>query len=163
MKLLDGQLNIDNFNPIRDNEKWILQLKNINLFKLMQNINAKGFSATGLLKGKIPIIQKQGRLFIQNASLSSKSSGTLRYLYDNTPNFFEGDELELETISMALKNYHYDTLELKLNGPLDGDIDVSIIGKGVNPDLYGARRISLNLKTKAKLKPLFKNIIKAQQ
>lgn len=155
---LGGQFTVERFNPLQNNQTWTIKGKGADLWKLTKTLDIQGLTGTGKMTATLPVTKRDGKLHIEQGIIENDGSGVLRYLYSRTPDFFEGDELELETIRMTLENYHYETLKVILNGPVGGEVDVLIIGRGRNPELFGAREVSLHLKTKTYLAPFLKNI-----
>lgn len=158
--MLGGRFTIENFNPLPEGQQWIIDVESIDLWQVTEALALEGLTGTGFLNARIPVLKKDGRLFIQSGVIESDEPGIIRFIYKDPPSFFEGDEFELETIRMALENYHYDSLEVRIGGPLDGEADILIIARGHNPQLFEKRPVTLHLKTKARLMPLLENAIK---
>jgi hypothetical protein len=54
----------------------------------------------------------------------------------------------------ALEDFHYDRIELGLDGDLRGDMDVALHLRGSNPNLQGGRPVELNVNVDARLADL---------
>ena len=119
----------------------------------------EGLFLHGKLKGSLPIKIKDGEAFIQDGTLKSTGAGIIKFTPSKTPAFLNGDDLHLETARMALDNYHYEFFEIRIDGPLAGEVKMTINARGYNPDLFEKRPIALNLNLEAPLKPFFRNIL----
>lgn len=138
-----------------------LVLSGISLGDVSTSLTIDGLSMEGRLKGSLPIKFKEGKAYIEDGVLSNDGAGTIYYSPSKIPAFLQGEDMSLETARMALENYSFDLFEIRLNGPLEESMNVTINARGYNPGLLEKRPIAINLNTTAALGPLFSNILEA--
>ncbi len=136
-----------------------LTLAGINLGDVSTTLTLDGLSMEGNLKGILPIKFKEGIAYIEDGVLTNDGAGTIYYSPSKIPAFLQGDDMSLETAHLALENYNFDFFEIRLNGPLNENMDVTINARGYNPGLLEKRHVAINLNTTAALGPLFSNIL----
>lgn len=117
----------------------IVDIKDVSLGELIAELGNEDLSVTGQINGELPIYVDgvsvkvdSGRLEIANGGIVSFKSKGLD---------LAGERNETAGLAAkALKNFHYESLSLDINGPLDGDIKIGAVFTGYNPNvLYGTR------------------------
>jgi hypothetical protein len=104
-----------------------LALAHVDVATLTQEMNVKGLNATGEVQGRFPLIFTKLGGRIENGELTASKPGVIRYDggFDQT-----GGAAKLAF--GALRAFRYDSLGLKLNGDLGGDLVTQIAFSGVN-------------------------------
>lgn len=101
--------------------------------------------AEGALNGIIPIKFTEKGIVIDDAQLSSIGKGVLRYRSASAAQSLKQSGESAEILAQALEDFRYDDLDIRLDGPLDGEIIANAQINGSNPNLYNGKRIELNV------------------
>lgn len=156
---LEADLLGGHIEALQNKDRQILSLKDIDLKKFLSALGHPEIQGQGKIKGTIPLIRKDGKITIENALISSDGEGTVKLQYGEAMDFLQGDTFEVETTKLALENYHYDTLDIRLNGPLDEPLMVTLNARGRNPDILDSHPVILNIQTKISLKELLGQLL----
>jgi hypothetical protein len=92
--------------------------------------------------------------------LESEKGGTIRYK-GKLPGISENQNIQF--ISEALENYHYDSLDSTLNYLPDGTLNIALALKGKNPELMNGRQINFNLNVEENIPSLLKSLSIAKE
>jgi len=166
----NGRLNIsdlktsgpgfDVFVPQADQQKTLLQIRSIELQELLQLFGNKQWSGNGTLDGNAIVEKSENTAKIKQLSLTNKGNGVLKI---TDPAFFallDMEDLEKETMKLALENFHYDLLEIKAEGRLPNAIKIKVFGKGKNPILMQGQPFSLDFEITPNFSAITKEITK---
>ncbi|MGB0907364.1 MAG: intermembrane phospholipid transport protein YdbH family protein [Maricaulaceae bacterium] len=133
---------------------------NVNDVSIGAFLDTESLSATGTAQGSFPVVIEGLDVFVRDGKIAVKNGGTIRYnsgvTQPITPNEFSQDPSQLAF--QALQNFQYESLEAKLDGPLDGEIGVSMEFKGKNPDVLGGTPFDFNVNIAGELFNLARNI-----
>ncbi len=142
--LAGGNLRVKAFTWYGANRKnnLVLQLTKMKLSSLIQD--SKTITATGSVSGTIPLIFFGKDVSIENGVLRSDQPASFKYTPKELPAALQGDDPRMQTVILALSDYHYDTLELTASGPLDGNLKTALKAKGSSP-AFDNRPVNLNL------------------
>ena len=158
--IFGGLVSTSGFSPLGKEPKLVLEISNIDLGALTRALKIKGLTATGTAAATLPLTLENGKLVVRGGRVFSAGPGVLQYKYETSPEFFVGNELELETIRLALENYNYDSFEFQVDGAIMEKPEIAIIGNGLNPNLPGQNPVAIRMKTSGDLHALFKNMIR---
>jgi hypothetical protein len=127
-------------------------------------VDLEGLSGSGTLEGELPIALVGGEIEIRNAVLrSSGEAGVIRYQPDSgTSNIAAADDHFATTLAV-LRNFHYERLEIEINGSAAGTVVTQIHLAGVNPDYQDGHPIEFNLSVDAQLSDLLRKEMNAYQ
>lgn len=144
-KLAGGIFRIRPFNWYTGGKEnsFVIQLDNIQLTDLIGK-ESSSLKATGSVSGTIPMILTGKDVMISNGILKSDQPGSFKYAPEKLPASLQGDDSRMETVRLALSDYHYETLEMTVNGPLNGNLKTSLKAKGSSP-VFDGRAVNLNL------------------
>ncbi len=117
-----------------------LKFANIKTVPLLKALKIEGLSSEGQISGTLEFDKNLG---INEGTLRNTDPGTIRWT-GALPDFIEGDELERETIAMALKNFHYRTLEIQPRGNIRGKVETRFMMTGGNPDILNGNEMTLS-------------------
>ncbi len=133
-----------------------LQLDNIPLQKLLDLQGTKKLSATGTVRGSIPVKMKNEVFEITNGGMTAEQSGQI--IYVTTPEERAAANQGLRTTYEALSNFLYVQLLSSINMAPDGKSAITIQLKGTNPDFQSGRSIELNLNVEQNLLDLMRSL-----
>ena len=152
--LAGGTLRASGQLPVDSEERALtLVAEDLDVTDLLELAAFDGLSGSGTLEGALPLRQRGENVSIQDGRLRAVAPGILRY----RPAGAEAVERrgsDLGTLFGALSEFHYDTLELFLNGETDEAMDVQVRLAGSNPNFQEGRRVVLNVNVEAHLSDL---------
>jgi hypothetical protein len=133
-------------DPDAPTQKLVLELEELDLAKLLELVALDGLSGTGLLSGKIPLVRRGSTIEIRGGGLSGpKGGGRVQYRSAAFNAGSVGSDQNLNVVFKALENFHYETIEAKIDGDTDGPVILSIRLMGANPDYLGGHPIDFTL------------------
>jgi hypothetical protein len=145
------------FDLRSENQQTSLLVKNVDLTELIELVDLEGLSGSGTLEGELPIILADGEIEIRGGVLrSSGEAGVIQYRPDSgTANIGAAND-QFATAMTVLKNFHYERLEIEINGSVKESVVIQIHFAGVNPDYQSGHPIEFNLSVDARLSDLLR-------
>jgi hypothetical protein len=128
-----------------------LNVKDVDLARLLQLAQIEGLAGTGSLSGRIPVSIAGDVVIIHNAALAATGPGSLRYAPATTPSALAGGGENVDMALQALSNFQYSDLTLTMSREAGGDTVALMKVKGRNPDFYGGYPVEFNLNISGKL------------
>ncbi|MBF0455286.1 MAG: YdbH domain-containing protein [Magnetococcales bacterium] len=136
----------------------VVRLSGLDLAKVAELIHVPGLTLIGQLSGQLPFsVQKKG-LVIQNGLLKTDGGGIIRLAGENIQDMAKQSGIP-PLVIRALKNYHYQTLSLRIDRDSEGETLVVLQAVGSNPELEGGRAVELNLNLSGKLDQIASRIL----
>ncbi|MEM7446136.1 MAG: YdbH domain-containing protein, partial [Pseudomonadota bacterium] len=89
--------------------------------------------------------------------------GILRYKPTTVPDVLRAGGESVGIMLQALENFHYDALEITLDGDTDGATAIGLHLKGANPDLYDGHPVEFNLNLEGNLANLLRTNLDSYQ
>lgn len=129
----------------------ILYVKDVRLGPLVETAGIEGLVAEGMLSGTLPVRLNDGIVSFHDGRLKTSTPGVVRYTPETPPAQLAAAGQSAALVLQALENFHYESLELRLDGQVGGDFEVSFHAQGANPDLYEGYPIKLNLRVSGAL------------
>jgi len=140
-----------------------ITVSDISLMSLFKDFGLSNITASGSMSGLIPFeINKNAeghQIEIKSGILQSIGTGRIQLPDDIIQGLFPDDTAEAEKKRAALKNFHYDYFELRLDGSLTGKVLITLNAQGTNPDTFPIKPIDINLQIESELSFLLKNLI----
>jgi hypothetical protein len=133
-----------------------LRATDVDLGTLFERIQLEGLTGTGRIAGELPLALRDGAIVVRDGVLrASDAGGTIRYApAPSVADMAASRPNDLGLAVAAFSNFQYDVLEATLDGDLDGEVDVGLHVRGVNPGFQDGRPVELNLKLEARLADL---------
>ncbi|GER05111.1 hypothetical protein JCM17846_27930 [Iodidimonas nitroreducens] len=122
----------------------VLLVEDAKLAQIFQAGGVDGLTGDGLLTGRLPLQYKDGTVQITDGFLKASENGVMHYAPNDLPDFLRGDDLRSQMLRQALRNFHYDHLNLGINGDLAGQQSLNLEARGANPDFLDGHPIELN-------------------
>lgn len=120
-----------------------LTMERLDLARLLAALEFEGLTGRGMLSGTLPVAVRGDSAKINEGVLASVGGGQLSYTGGAGTLGAGGESAGL--LLQALENFHYDALQIRLNGQTDDEMDVELHLEGANPDLYDGHPIEFNL------------------
>ncbi|MBL4869619.1 MAG: YdbH domain-containing protein [Robiginitomaculum sp.] len=138
----------------------IIHIENIDLGKLLGKASQDKLSVTGLVSGILPAKISGVNVSIEDGKLAVKDGGIIRFKTlasdaASARNEYAGHGLK------ALENLSYKKLEARINGPLDGSVNVDLVLDGHNPDVLNGQNFLFNVAVEGELANIARNLSKS--
>lgn len=161
LKIYDGQ--IKSSQPLiidgKVTNKNKLIVSDISLAQFFYDAGLRNFRVSGKIGGVIPLdIKDNKRILTSGAILQSQDRGIIQLPESIINGLFPGTSRQDFIIRQALKNFHYEFFEIRLDGNLKGLAMITINANGYNPDLYSKESINVNLQIETQISALFSNL-----
>lgn len=156
IRLMGGQLSAQE----SEGKTTLKTIYPLHLSAILNALSIAPFSkGRGYINIKATLENREGKTFIRDARITNKNRGIIQIDHPGILNFLQGSALEKQNIKQALTNYHYESFDIRLSGPLDGVMSLHIKARGQNPTLSVASPILLDIKTRTRLMPLFAPLV----
>ena len=135
-----------------------LQLKDISLADVLA-LEQQAITGKGTLDGQIPIQVSGKDISVNHGQIYAKEPGGWIKL-DQAASFRQmaGTNQGLSLLFEALDNFHYQTLESKVDYQTNGDLLLAASLSGSNPDFKDGQAFNFNINIEENLKALFKSL-----
>lgn len=134
---LQGKVAVEpvSFDPAKPEFETSVTVERIDLGEVLSLEQQEGLTGEGKLSGSFPVAFKNGELTIEDGGLFSLDPGG-KILFAPTPTVraYAATNVGLKMALEALENFHFDTLDIKLNYSKDGTAHLNTRLKGNNPD-----------------------------
>lgn len=137
-----------------------LEAVDLDVAQILALLGIEGLKGSGKLSGKLPVRIAEGETAISQARLESQG-GTIAYDPAHPPQALTQGAASLAL--QALRNFHYDTLALTLDGALGKDSRAVLTLQGRNPDLYEGKMIKFTLNIDGALDTIVRRGVQAYQ
>ena len=144
---LGGVVSADPFSVALDNpeRRVTLRASGVDLGRLLDQVPLNGLSATGTLRGAVPLRLSGDNIWVDDAILEAVAPGIIRYdPQDALPDF--GDETgSVDLLLEAARNFHYEDLSLTVAGRTGDQLSARLRLVGGNPDLFDGYPVALTV------------------
>jgi len=144
------------FEPFAPKHELVMTVADVDLAELLALVNLEGLGGTGRLEGRLPLTLEAGRLHISQAELhATEAGGWVRY----RPRGRAVDALgaagsALDDFLLALRDFRYDRLSLRVDGDAQQEVKVAISLAGANPQHRDGQPYAFNLNLEGRLADL---------
>ncbi len=153
-----GEISLDPavWSYTADENRMKLRVENVSISDLIGDLGGDNFEATGLVSGLLPVVITGVDVQVENGTLAVKDGGVVRF---STPFTDKAGETNgyAQLAFNALKEFYYEELEVTLNGPLDGLINIRVVFEGFNPNVMDGAYIRYNLNIEGELLNIVRN------
>lgn len=132
------------YTPKSRNGAASINIKSIELDPLLKLFNTPQWQGAGRMTGILNIEKEEDKTLIKSLKLSNKGLGVLKLTDDKLFELMTMEDLERETLKLALEDFHFDLLEVEASGEFPNKVKVSVFGKGKNPSLIQGRAFSFD-------------------
>jgi hypothetical protein len=141
------------FDPFAAQQQIAMTVAGVDLAALLALVNLDGLGGSGRLEGRLPLSLGPDSLRIEGAELrASDEGGVIRY----RPSGRAGEALgsagaALDDFLLALREFHYERLVLRVNGDPHREVAVGVSLAGANPEHRDGQPYSFNLNLEGRL------------
>jgi hypothetical protein len=142
----------------------VLELRNLDLAKLLEFADLDGLSGSGRVSGRIPVVRRGSTLEIKGGKLAgTDDGGWVRYASGTSGAGSARSTEDVNVAFKALENFQYDIIEAGLDGDTEGPVTLSVRLVGANPDFLEGHPIDFTLKVESHLVDLLRKENAVQQ
>ncbi len=138
------------WDPAAETNRASLLAERLNLGLLVGMFDNEALSAGGTVSGSVPIAIREGNIFIENARLTGDDDGFVSYRGEATDAAAQSNE-QANLAFRALENLRYRVLEVGLDGPVAGEMQLHLNIEGFNPDVLDGYPFRFNIGLSADL------------
>ncbi len=134
-----------------------INVENVGLETVLAGVGKDKFKATGQVFGTLPTKINGVDILIDAGLLLIKDGGIIQYKNTATDAASANNE-NADNAFKALENFHYKHLEAKIDGPLDGALELKIVFDGKNPDVLAGQPFLFNTTITGELTNIARNL-----
>ncbi len=138
----------------------IVHIENLDLETLLEDIGKDKLSVTGKISGVLPAKIKGVDVRIAQGKLEVKDGGIIQFKTPETGLAAERNELAGYALK-ALENLTYQKLEMRINGPLDGSVNLDMVIDGKNAEVLSGQPFLFNVGVEGELGNIVRNLSKS--
>jgi hypothetical protein len=161
----DGFFSLDPFDWLYSNtvNRVVMRIENVSIGEFLKDVGDGALTATGNMEGTLPIVLSGIDVKVENGELFVKEGGRIQYVSKqlNSISEFDGtDERAVKAMRKgnyrdaafeALKDFRYEELRVKIDGPLDGAMGVFLKFDGKNKDVLGGQPFRFDIALEGEL------------
>jgi hypothetical protein len=154
----NGFFSLDPFTWLyaAEENRMTLRLEKVELGAFINNLGNGALQATGDLEGAFPIVISGVDVRVEDGLIRVPDGGVIKYAAaeaDATAevNRYAGAAME------ALRNFRYQELFAKINGPLDGEVEVGLKFEGKNEKVLGGQPFAFDVTVGGELFNILRN------
>lgn len=161
----DGFFSLDPFEWLYSNKtnRVVMRIENVSIGEFLKDVGDGALTATGDIEGTLPIVMSGVDVRVENGELWVKNGGVIQYQSKQLESISELDGTNERAVAAiragnyrdaafeALKNFEYQELRIKIDGALDGPIDVFLKADGKNKDVLGGQPFLFNINLQGEL------------
>ncbi|MEH6496228.1 MAG: YdbH domain-containing protein [Pseudomonas marincola] len=136
-----------------------LQLSSLALNELLALSELEGISATGQVRGKIPLTFDGDKLTVKLGRLENVGPGSLKVKSEEARQALAAGGGQTKLLFDVLENFNYSKLSLKIDKPASGEDLVTLHTEGANPDVENNRTVILNVNLSTNLDRIFNALL----
>lgn len=161
LSIYGGTIRADNFDlkGLSFPPQMTFKVSDINLTDYLKDLNLPNMVVFGHLGGVVPLIRTKSGLTIKDGLLQSQEPGIIKMPESLSYTLFPGPDPQMTTIRAALKNYHFEFFELRLDGTVSGSTMITLNSRGTNPDLPDKKPIEMNLQIETQIGVLVEHML----
>lgn len=143
-------------DPRATRQPLTLRAKDLDLAALLAQAALPGLEGTGHVEGELPLVRDGASIAVSGGLLrASDPGGTIRYTpSDSVRAMAAARPMDLGLAVEAFADFRFEILEARLDGDLDGAMQVGLHVKGTNPSFQDGRPVELNLNLDAHVSDL---------
>lgn len=131
-----------------------LQVREVELERLLALAELEEVTGSGRLSGEIPIRVEDGAVVVEGGALDALSPGVIAFRSEAARRALASGGESVELMLRALENFHYEVLRLTLDKPAEGESRVFLKLEGANPEVLDGQPFVLNVNLTSNAAPL---------
>jgi len=139
-----------------DRHAATLEVADVDLAALLALARLPGLSGEGRLAGTIPLSLDNETAEIRGGTLATTGPGWIRYRPEAAIGATASGEQNFGTLLEVLENFHYERLELRMDGDTKSTVALALHLAGANPDYMDGHPVEFNLSIESRLTDLLR-------
>ena len=143
--------------------KVVMRVEKVSLGEFLNDLGEGSLQATGDIEGRLPIIMSGVNVKVDGGHLTVKDGGTISYKSNQIDSISEYPQNDRDAtkalrehrykdaVFQALQDFRYRSLTVKMDGPLDGAIEVGMEFEGSNKDVLNNQPFLFNINIEGEL------------
>jgi len=155
-----------------EENRLVLRLSDVQLGEFMESMGNDSIEATGKLQGEFPIVIAGVNLRVDQGRIFVKDGGTIRYnppSDDSTPPISYTQEEAIKILRTkdqarysslardALREFKYKELSIKVDGALDGEVELATVFNGSNQKVLNGQPFEFDINVIGELFNIFRS------
>lgn len=161
MSILGGRVSGQriHYDRARATNPFTLEIKNLDLARVVALEQQQQIEASGTLDGKLPfILTPQGLRIVDGRLHATSAGGVIRYHANQSITTMAATNPNLKLALQAFSNYHYQKLDVGVNYTENGDLALAVAVAGRNPDWNAGQSINLNINLSENIPALLRSL-----
>lgn len=154
----EGEISIEPFvwTPGAERNQAVLTAEQLNLAALVGLFNNQALEAAGTVSGRVPIVISDNNVSIEDAKLTADEDGFFSYKGQVSEAAAQGAS-QAGLAFRALENFQFRVLEVTLDGPVTGEMDLGVQLEGFNPEVLNGYPFAFDIDLSADLVRLIRD------
>ncbi len=147
-----GAISLDPFDWLYSaaQNRVVMRMEKVSLGEFLNDVGDGALEATGDIEGVLPITLSGVDVNVDGGYLTVKDGGTIKYQSKQTNAASASNEYAKMAFD-ALQDFNYRSLTAKIDGPLDGAIEVGMEFDGSNKDVLNNQPFRFNINIEGEL------------
>lgn len=147
-----GAVSLDPFDWLYSaaQNRVVMRMEKVSLGEFLNDVGDGALEATGDIEGVLPIMLSGVDVNVDGGYLIVKDGGTIKYQSKQTNAAGASNEYAKMAFD-ALQDFNYRSLTAKIDGPLDGAIEVGMEFDGSNKDVLNNQPFRFNINIEGEL------------
>ncbi len=154
----EGEISIEPFvwTPGAQRNEAVLTAEKLNLAALVGLFNNQALEAAGTVSGRVPVVIAENNVAVEDAKLTADEDGFFSYQGQVSKAAAQGGS-QANLAFRALENFQFRVLEVTLDGPVTGEMDLGIQLEGFNPEVLNGYPFAFDIDLSADLVRLIRD------
>ncbi len=146
-RLAGGEVRIEGTLDLsgRADQGLTFEADDLDIASLLALAPVEGLDISGWLTGRFELALVSGRPVLRGARFQAPGGGRLRYAPTGSAAAIAGTGSQGEILMEALRDFHYESLEVQASGQLDEGAEMRVLLKGRNPNFQDGRPVHLTV------------------
>jgi|GEM_PF-1549238 len=165
-RILNSRIKLQpfSFNPAKPDIRTLASIVDLDLQKLLELHQQHGISGEGTLSGQLPLHYTREGLTITDGNLSGDApGGRIRYQPNEGIQTMALANPGLKMAFQALRNFHYQTLDIEMDYQPDGTALLKTRLTGNNPDWNNSQPVNFSINIEENLPKLLQTLMFTQR
>jgi len=141
----------------------VMRIEKVSLGEFLKDFGNGSLKATGDIEGTLPIVLAGIDVKVEKGELYVKDGGVIQYQSQQINSVSDFPDTDVKAVAAirdhryrdavfeALKDFRYKELTAKIDGPLDGAIDVGMVFEGKNKDVLAGQPFLFDINLQGEL------------
>lgn len=152
----------ESFTPGKPPHELAVQVEGVLLGRLLAKLSVDGLDGRGRLSGRIPVVLGEAGVAVRDGRLTSEN-GVIRYRSEKAERALGDTHKAIRLLVRALRDFHYDSLEIRVTREPGTGSRLRIAVAGHNPAVLDNHPFRLNISVTGDVEPLVKAVARGRE